>query len=147
MREGRFHICKVAAHLIFSVYLMRELSSAARGHPRQGPGRIRRWLWLQGRQVLGTENEADLGSKVQLGPRVRELSLRLRLGPATSALRAVVVLGLCSLGRAGQAGTPPPAEPSTGETPAAGGELCLSRGLVAQIIFSGLVLVGSLLAT
>jgi hypothetical protein len=79
-------------------------SSAARGiFGRTGPGRVRhldtRHLWVQERvrrremaveSVRGDENEADLGTKILTGERVRFLSAKCGLGPPELVTRAVL---------------------------------------------------------
>ena len=108
--EAEFYAAgKAAAHALFFFYLLAEVgrhlkvrcrmdSSAARGiFGRQGPGRIRhlaiRYLWVQEKvrdkllavdSVPGTENEADIATKILSGDRVRMLaSLRPRARPRT----------------------------------------------------------------
>jgi len=107
--EAEFYaLGKLTAHLLFFIYLLKEMSreikavahsdsSAARGMTgRTGPGRVKhlqtRFLWLQERvrekaieiaKVDGKENVADLGTKILDGETVRRLSARCGLGPTS----------------------------------------------------------------
>jgi hypothetical protein len=126
--EAEFYaLGKTVAHLLFFVYLLRELqvvkkahcltdSSAARGMAcRTGPGRVKhletRWLWIQERvreksislgKVDTKVNPADLGTKVLDGETVRRLCRICRLGEgeAKKAIKCLLFAVLTDRARA-----------------------------------------------